>query len=69
MSDIKEAMSLFKKDKGWVNIMNSNLRIREDGRVDCYGPSGYRVLDIDYLPPKTQQKLRDAAQQRKDSAN
>lgn len=69
MSDIKEAMSLFKKNKGWVDIMDSNLRIREDGRVDCYGPSGYRVFDIDYLPPKTQQKLRDAAQQRKDSAN
>jgi hypothetical protein len=56
-------------DKGWVEIMDSTLRIREDGRVDCYSPAGYRVLDIDYLPEETQQKLRDAAQQRQDSAN
>jgi len=56
-------------DKGWVEIMDSTLRIREDGRVDCYSPAGYRVLNIDNFPEETQQKLRDAAQQRKDSAN
>ena len=61
MSDIKEAMSLFKKDEGWVNIMDSNLRIREDGRVDCYSSAGYRILDLDSLPEETQIKVVGAA--------
>lgn len=60
MSDIKDAMSLY-KDKGWVDIMDSTLRIREDGRVDCYSPAGYRTLDLDTLPEDTQQKLKAAA--------
>lgn len=48
-------------DKGWVEIMDSSMRIREDGRVDCYSPAGYRILDLDNLPEETQQKLKDAA--------
>jgi len=48
------------KERGWVEIMDSTLRIREDGRVDCYSPAGYRILDLDNLPEETQQKLKDA---------
>lgn len=48
-------------DKGWVEIMDSSMRIREDGRVDCYSPAGYRILDLDTLPEDTQIKLVGAA--------
>ena len=48
-------------DNGWVEIMDSTLKIREDGRVDCYSPAGYRILDLDTLPEDAQQKLKAAA--------
>lgn len=48
-------------DKGWVEIMDSSMRIREDGRVDCYSTAGYRILDLDTLPEDTQIKVVGAA--------
>jgi hypothetical protein len=52
--------------KGSVEVMNSTLVLRDDGRVDCYSSSGYRILDLDSLPEDIQCLVK---QQRKDSAN
>lgn len=43
--------------KDWINVRGSDMRIRDDGRVDCYSESGYRVLDLDSLPITTQRML------------
>lgn len=48
-------------DKGSVEVMNSTLVLRDDGRVDCYSSAGYRILDLDTLPEDTQIKLVGAA--------
>lgn len=48
-------------DKGSVEVMNSTLVLRDDGRVDCYSSAGYRILDLDTLPEDTQIKVVGAA--------
>jgi len=58
-------MSYTKCTKGSVEVMNSTLVLRDDGRVDCYSPAGYRILDLDTLPEDIQhlvkqQKTKDA---------
>jgi hypothetical protein len=47
--------------KGSVEVMESTLVLRDDGRVDCYSSAGYRVLDLDSLPEETQIKVLGAA--------
>ena len=36
------------KDK-WVKVGDCDMRLREDGKVDVYSPSGYRVLEFEEL--------------------
>ena len=59
-------MSYTQCTKGSVEVMNSTLVLRDDGRVDCYSSAGYRILDLDSLPEDIQCLVK---QQRKDSAN
>lgn len=52
-------------EDGSVEVMNSTLVLRDDGRVDCYSSAGYRILDLDSLPEDIQalvkqQKTKDA---------
>lgn len=42
------------KEDGSVEVMNSTLVLRDDGRVDCYSSAGYRILDLDSLPEDIQ---------------
>jgi len=53
-------------EDGSVEVMNSTLVFRDDGRVDCYSSAGYRILDLDSLPVDIQllvkqQKLPEAS--------
>lgn len=45
------------EEREWVEIWGSTMRIRDDGRVDCYSESGYRVLELGSLPATTQRVL------------
>ena len=44
-------------EKEWVEVKGSTMRMRDDGRVDCYSDSGYRVLELGSLPVTTQRML------------
>lgn len=45
------------EEREWVEVKGSTMRIRDDGRVDCYSESGYRVLELSSLPATTQRVL------------
>jgi hypothetical protein len=45
------------EEREWVEIRGSTMRLRDDGRVDCYSESGYRILELGSLPTTTQRML------------
>lgn len=45
-------------EDGSVEVMNSTLALRDDGRVDCYSSVGYRILDLSSLPEDIQRLVK-----------
>jgi len=44
----------------WIERNGCSMRLREDRRVDVYGPAGYRVVNLNSLLPSIQIALQDA---------
>jgi hypothetical protein len=51
---------------GWIEHKGMTMRLRDDGRVDCYAAGGYRIYEWNDILPGIQEKLLKAREDSKD---